>query len=104
GVVSMNGEAYHLKDDRNSPRLGSWVRARIDSYPTERSNASVTVDEILGDRLEPRHDGAIAIARFGLWSEFSDRAHADAIDGRRLALEGQRDLQRRKDLRALPFV
>lgn len=103
-IETIQGETFAVRESRHHPPLGAWVRARIETYPTEHAAATVSVEEVLGERLEPTHDTAIAIARFGLWSEFSEKALGDALQGRRHAEEARRHLGERQDLRQLPFV
>ena len=107
GLDTGDGEVYPLQISAVAkPGDGEWVVGEIEEYPSRRSDGQVRLVERLGSKLSPRMDIPIALAKFGLSSEFSFKAIQEAHLGERRAKEAIEELKEtgRRDLRSLPFV
>ncbi len=100
---TREGDWYIAKPPRESKHSSlseGWAIGDIERYPSREKPGLAIISEYFGTKLLPRHDNAIAMAEFGLESEFSEDASAEALFSRRV----KPDLSQRKDHRALPFV
>ena len=114
-LISLDGESFDVEDDQSPTVLGKrlgpsysrdekWVVARFSRYPTKHDAGTVEIEDSLGPELTPRHDYRIAIAQFGLPSEFEPAVIKEAEKMRELCEAELFTPHKRKDLRDLPFV
>lgn len=104
-IETAEGDIHLVDSPPVKVQPGDWVIGKITSYPSEKSYGRVEVDEIIGEKLLPKHDLKVTISRFGLPYKFSSSVIDDAKQGiERGRKELQNPSEHRKDLRALPFV
>ena len=89
-------------DGGGGAREGEVVLARIETYPGRERMATARVVEVLGAADDPTVEIRVAAERFGLPHTFPPEVLAAAAAIPQQVADGE--LQRREDLRSLPFV
>jgi len=87
---------------KNNALTGQIVSASITDYPTRKLGAKGSIDEVLGDHMDPGMEIDVAIRSHGIPHEWPEAVLDEAS-----RLEAQpldEDKQYRVDLRELPFV
>jgi ribonuclease R len=100
-----DGENYPLLAS-DKPADGEWVIGEVEEYPSPRSDGQIRLVERLGGKLVPRMDVPIALAKFGLSSQFPLKAIQDAHAGEKRGAEAIAQIKqtKRRDMRSMPFV